>query len=151
MEIEILKLIVTEGDLADLFQKNPTAGSVVRELEIRIETDGVRLKGKYPFALMTIPFDTFWKPMIQSGNLHIKLERINLVGMPASMLQGAFMKAIKKMTAREAGVEVEGTEIVIHVEKALQARGLSLRTNLRDVSCLPGQLILQSFPEASAV
>lgn len=144
MEIQTLQLTITEEDLTQMMTQHQPKDVPLRELQVRIELGGIRLKGKYPMGLMTIPFDTFWQPTVENGIAHVTLEEVSIVGMPAGLLQGVFLGNIRRLTANEPGVEVEGNVVKVDVEKGLAAKGIPLKLNLKKIICQSAKMILES-------
>jgi hypothetical protein len=143
MDIQSLRLLVTEADAMQIATRALGADPPVRNLRVRITAEGIHVSGDYPTLFVQVPFETVWEPSIRGGEVHVRLGRLKVVGLPVGMFRGAVMGALSR-AAREPGIRVEGNVLMVDVDVFLQKRGVPVRTNLRAVECAAGQLTVEA-------
>lgn len=126
MLIQSLTLLVTDADLKSLLDKNPPPGPAVADLAARFTPDGVVVTGRYPTPFMAVPFEILWHVTPEGPRVRAKLANVRVLGLPAGVLTGAMMKAIRDAMAGKAGVAVESDAVVVHAGEAAKPYGLDL-------------------------
>ena len=144
MEIHALKLVVTDVDLNELARKQLPKGAPVRNLRVRIEDGLLRVGGDYRGMLIPVPFDTAWELSVRERRVCVRLAGVTVVGLPVNMLRGMILSGFARLAAKEASVRVEGDTLLVDVDGLMQAHGVLLRTNLKSIRCLPGQIVLEA-------
>jgi hypothetical protein len=144
MEIQSLRLLITEQELNDIAAKEAvTGGSPVRDVSVRLTSEGVRIKGKY-HMMMPMPFDTLWIVSVQGGKIAARLSEAKVVGFGAGMLKGVLMDMICETVQADGALRVDGDTLWIDLDRLLAVRGFPARTNLTAVRCSDGQLFIES-------
>jgi hypothetical protein len=156
MEIQALRLLLTEQDLQELADQQLPSGEGMRSLRVRITPEGVIVSGVYPTSLMDMPFETLWQPAVLDGKLRVRLARVstgsgvsdfaldlfNLISPGA--VRGTVMNQIADLIKGDDTYRIEGDTIVVDPERFLEGQGIRVRVNLAAVGCLPGELVLES-------
>jgi hypothetical protein len=156
MEIQALRLLVTERDLAELAARGPVAPRGVKDLRLRITPEGVLLTGVYPTSFLEVPFATLWQLGVRDGKLTATLTRLHtgpgphnvaldFLGMlGAGSVRGLVMSGIARAVRHQDAVRVEGETVVVDADRLAARQGLPLRTHLTAVRCGPGSLVLEA-------
>jgi hypothetical protein len=143
MEIQVLKLLVSEQEVNDLVAREAASGGAVRDISVRFGAEGISIKGKYQM-LMPMPFETLWKVGVERGKIVAQLVDAKVVGFPAAMLKGALMSLVVESIQGDGALESQGDTLRVDVDRLLAQRGFPARTNLTSVHCDGGQLIIES-------
>lgn len=143
MEIQSLKLLVSEKEINDLLAREAASGGAVRDLSVRFGAEGISIKGRYQMV-MPMPFDTLWKIGVDAGKIVAQLVDAKVVGFPAAMLKGSLMSLIVESIQADGALESQGDTLRIDLDRILAQRGFPARTNLTGVHCAGGQLVIES-------
>jgi hypothetical protein len=157
MEIQALRLLLTEQDLQELADREMPGGEGLRALRLRIVPEGVVVSGTYLTSLMDLPFETLWHPSVLDGQLRVRLARVstgsgmsdfaldvfNLLSPGA--VRGTVMNQIASLVKGDATFRIEGDTIVVDPEQLLARQGFVVRVNLAAVYCAEGQLVFESL------
>jgi hypothetical protein len=143
MEIQSLKVLVTEQDLSTFALQALRENDQVSDVRVSITPDAVVLAGVYRL-MMRVSFETRWSVEVRSGKLAATLRDLKAGGFGAGMLKGVLMSLLQSHASREEGVEVTGDTIVVDPDRLLAGRGFVVRTNLFCVRKEMGKLILAS-------
>src|SRR5947209_17391048 len=108
MDIQLLKLLVTEQDINTIVTKVLGNKPQVREVKVSLGPEGVHVNGVYPTAFMSVRFQTLWEVSVQAGKVAARLADLKVVGLPVTMLRPAIMAAIAEAVAKEESVQVQG-------------------------------------------
>jgi hypothetical protein len=144
MEIQALKLLVTEDSVNRLVADHTPKDVPVQKLVVRLTPEGVRVQGEYPTVFMKVAFESLWTLAAAAGQLEVQLADVKVSGFPATMLRGVIFKMLKESVPREPGLSVEGETLRISIEQFLAAKGLPLKANLRGVVCSLGSLVIEA-------
>jgi hypothetical protein len=142
MEIQALKVVITETDLNELAQKHLPDDQSLDDVQIRIAADGITLKGKYQLFI-NVSFETQWEVGVQEGKLTARLANIRAMGMPGSIFKSAVLKLVGDAAKAEPWLAVEQELLIVDVDRALMTRGLRGKTNLTRVLCQAGLMIFE--------
>ena len=143
MEIQVLKLAISEQDLNDLIPELLGPNQQVKDLRIRVSPEGVQISGIYQL-MIGVHFDALWRPAIWDGGLlAISLADFKVVGFGGSMLKGAVMSALGDLAAQKEGVHVDGDTLVIEPDHIMLRKGLPVKTNLTAVYCDTGWVVVE--------
>lgn len=140
MEVEALKLLIAEEDINALLSKFLRAKRKVAEVRVEVLSEGIKVSGIYQ-AIVRVPFETLWSISICGGKI-----AVCLVKMTAGKLGISFGKEtlLKTLASRNHAIKVEGETILFDVDLVLAQKGIPLRTNLAEVHCRRGHLIIES-------
>jgi hypothetical protein len=144
MELQSLKLVLTDADLNAMARRFLPPNAPVTNVQLSIADGAVQVSGTYPKLMLSIPFSTTWQPSIDNGKFRLKLSASRVVGLPASLLHGIFLDAFRKAATKAVGMRVEEDGIVIDLDAILADRGIPLRTNLKSVSCEAGRMTIEA-------
>jgi len=143
MEIQALKLVVSEQELNRMAAHAPLSGAPVRDLSVRLTPEGVHVKGKYQ-AWISMNFETLWKVDVQQGKIVAHLADVKVVGLPAAKIKGMLTESICGALDADGAVEADGDTMRIDLDQMLALRGFPARTNLTGIRCEMGQIIIES-------
>jgi hypothetical protein len=143
MELQALKLLVTEQDLNALLKKYLPADQPLENVTIRIAPEGIYVSGEYPL-FVRVAFETLWAPDIQAGKVIARLEGLKAMGLPATLFKSAVMKVIEDAVEKENWLTFDGDAVVADVDRLLAGEGIKVKTNLRAVRCQAGTLLIEA-------
>jgi hypothetical protein len=146
MEIQALKLFVTEEEINDLLTKFLPPDLPVQDLVVRLTPDGVVVQGVYPTLLVKMAFETLWEVTAAGPEVEARLANVKVAGLPAGKLRGLLVKMIRDAAAPEPGVRVQDESLRVDLEEALRAKGLPLQVNFTAVRCSLKSLVLEAGP-----
>jgi hypothetical protein len=144
MDIEALRLVVSEEEVNTLLTQNLPRDSGIEDLRITFTPEGVQVRGKYPTMLMRISFETFWTVSVGEGLLVARLSDIKVSGLPAGKLRGVLLGMLTDTLTQHSGVIVQGDVVQIDINKALQAKDVPVRIRLSAVRCTTGRLVIEA-------
>ena len=159
MEIQALRLVLTDQDLHRMAVQGLNADFPVRELRVRVRPEGIAFSGVYPTSIVDVPFAILWQPSVRGGLLAVRLAAIQtgngdggldvfgLLGPGA--VRGTVMNAVARAVQGEDSIEVHGETILVNPDRLAARRGWLLRTNLTAVQCQDGRLVLEAAALAS--
>jgi hypothetical protein len=150
MELQALKLLVTEHDLSNLATKALELNEQLSDLEVRITTEAVVVAGVV-HLFMRVPFETFWWPAVRDGKLTATLLELKVVGLPAGMLKGVLLRMLADEAEKEDALRIEGETVFVDADRLLVKNGLDLRMNLSALHCTPGQLVVEAASDGRSV
>jgi hypothetical protein len=140
MHLENLKLVITETDLNEFALKFLPPHAKVRNLSVRVTTRGVTVAGTYDAGL-SIPFETLWEVLLCEGHLAARLAALKTgflsLGFGQSYLVSAIAAAARLIGRR-------GDLLLLDVDAILAERGVPLRTNLSEIHCEQGKLVIEA-------
>jgi hypothetical protein len=156
MEIQALRLLITEQDLLTLATRDGPADLPVRDLGLRITPDGVHLSGVYPTSFLEVPFTTLWHLSLRGGRIaahlgsiqtgngagDLALDVFSLISPGA--VRGTLMNAIAGAINGEDAFCVEGETVFLDAECLAAQNGWQVRLNLIAVHCGEGAIIIES-------
>jgi hypothetical protein len=144
MEIVSLKLWLSEEDLNKLIAKHTPPDQPIRDLQVKLHPEGVRVTGAYPVTFFNVRFDTLWALSVQAGRLVAHLAELKVAGAPAGLVRGMLMEMLGAQLEEEEGVRVEGENIVVDPDALIGRLGLTGRTNLTAVRCEAGRIVIEA-------
>jgi hypothetical protein len=147
MEILALKAALTEDDVNGLVARHLGADLPVRDLRVRLTSEGVHVAGTYPVAFFNVKFDTLWTLSVRGRELAAHLAGLQVAGAPAGVVRGTLMEMVAANIEQEQGFRVDGETILVDVDALLSRVGLVSQTNLRAVRCEAGRLIIEGGTE----
>jgi hypothetical protein len=150
MEIQALKLLVSEDTVNRLVAEHTPKDLPVQKFAVSLTPEGVRVQGEYPTVFMKVAFESMWTLAVRGGQLEVSLAEVKVSGFPATMLRGVIFKILKEYIPREPGLTIEGETLRINIEQFLAAKGLPLQVNLRGVVCGLGRLVIVAGTEDPA-
>jgi hypothetical protein len=146
MEIQALKLFVTEDEINDILATFLPSDLPVQDLGVRLTPEGVVVQGVYPTLLVKMAFETLWEVAAAGPEVEARLANVKVAGLPAGKLRGLLVKLIRDAASRQPGLRVQGESLRVNVEEALRAKDLPLKVNFTAVRCGPNSLVLEAGP-----
>jgi hypothetical protein len=144
MEIHALRAIITEKDLNELAARHLPDDQPVEDITIRIAADGVRLTGVYPL-FVNVRFETHWQLGVRgNGRITATLASFKAMGIPGNVFKSAILKFIADAAKGESWLSVEQDTIVVDVDGMLLKNGLNARTNIGNITCHEGAVVVES-------
>ena len=144
MHIQSLRLRVTDADVSALLDQFRPEDGPVEDLGVRLTPEGVIVAGVYPALMMKVAFETVWEVRAAGPALEVRLAHVKVAGLPAGVLRGVLFRLARDAAAAAPGVRVESETIHVHLEEALQARGVPLRVNVVAVHSGDGWLTVEA-------
>lgn len=144
MEIQSLKLFLTDDDLATLLAKYPPPGEAIDELKARFTPEGVIVSGRYPTPFFPVAFETTWQVVAAGPEVRAKLASVRVLGLPGNVLGGALMKMIRDAVEGKPGVRVENDSVVVHVGEGAKSMGHELKVNFSAVRLSIGAAVIEA-------
>jgi hypothetical protein len=144
MEVQALKLLVTEDEVNELIKRHLTDTGSIENLRVRLTPEGVVVQGEYPTFLMKMAFETVWELTAVGPELQARLAALRVKGLPAGLLKGVLMGMIRDTLAGLPGVQVQDDAVCIHAVEAALAHTIPLRVCFTAVRCSIGALVLEA-------
>ena len=144
MEIQSLKLFLTDGDLAVLLALAPPPGEPIEELKAGFTPEGVIVSGRYPTPFFPVAFETAWQVEGAGPEVRARLASVRVLGLPGNVLGGALMKMIRDAVEGKPGIRVENDAVVIHVGQVAKAHGIDLTVNFTTVRLSVGAAVIEA-------
>jgi hypothetical protein len=139
MEIEALRLIVSDRDLNEIADRFLSPHDAIRGLHIAVIPDGIRVSGKYQ-KVIGIPFETLWQVSASDGKICARFEKVRAGFLSLGIVKGYVLDAIAAATTR---LQVKDQTVIFDVDALFQDHGWPLRTNLSSIRCHHGHLVLE--------
>ena len=143
MELQALKLLVTQQDINELLARYLTGDIGLENVQVRIAPEGVYVTGDYPM-LVRVSFETLWELDAQAGKVRARLAGLKAMGLPATVFKNAVLKAIEEAVLNEAWLSFENDTMIVDLDRLLAEKGIQAKTNLNSVQCLAGDVIIES-------
>jgi hypothetical protein len=144
MEIQSLKLFLTDDDLQALAAKAPPPGEPIEDLKARFTPEGVVVTGRYPTPFFAVAFETTWRLEAAGPEVRAKLADVRVLGLPGNVLGGALMKMVRDAVEGRPGVRVESDSVVVHVGEAARAQGVDLLVRFAAVRLSVGAAVIEA-------
>src|SRR5437016_5949747 len=133
MEIQALKVVITEQDVNALVKKHWPDDQPVEEVAIRLTADGLVVKGVYPLFI-DVSFETRWALGVQAGKVSARLTNLRALVIPGNIFKSAILKLIGDAARSESWLQVEDDTVLVDVDRVLQKNGLPAKTNLTRIA-----------------
>jgi len=143
MEIQALKLLVTQQDLNELVKKHLPEDQPLENVHIRVAPEGVYVTGEYPL-LFRVGFETLWELETQAGMLLARLTGLKAMGLSATVFKSAVMKAIEEAAQEKDWLAFDEDVVAVDVDRLLAAEGIAMKTNLSAVRCRAEALVIEA-------
>jgi hypothetical protein len=144
MEIQALRLLITEATANELVKRHLPEAGAVEGLRVRLTPEGVVVQGEYPTFMMKMAFETLWELAVSGPELVARLASARVAGLPANIFKGALMKMVRDAASQGPGVRVSEDAIFLNVEQAAGVAGAPLRVRFTAVRCSIGALVLEA-------
>ena len=140
MEVQSLRLSVSDADLNHLAHKAFSWPEEIRDLRFAVVPEGLRVVGSYQ-QYIAIPFQMLWQVSVSEGKVTARIARVSAGFLSLGFIKGYLLKLI----AAASSVVVSADTLVFDVDALLAHSGWPVRTNLTSIRCNYGSLILQGF------
>jgi hypothetical protein len=147
MEIQALRLLITEQDLNEVAARKLPLDEEVRKVRIRLGPEGMYVSGVYRM-LVNVAFETLWALQITDGKLTARLADFKALGIPVMLFKSMVMTAVKDAITRNDAIQVDEDVVFVDVDRLLAREGMSVRTNLTRVHLGSGSLVLEAAQAA---
>jgi hypothetical protein len=139
MEIQLLKLSVTDADLNQLASRIFVWPDAICDVGLAVIPGGVRVTGIYR-RVIGIPFQMLWQLSVSEGKIGARIERVR-----AGLISISFIKKylLNRITAGTNIVNRDGM-LVFDVDALVADNGWPVRLNFTSIHCNLGSLILES-------
>lgn len=141
MEIQSLKITMTEADLNALLKKLKPGDAPIENLEVQLAPEGLTIKGVYPM-FMKVSFEAQWEVGIKEGNIAAKLNSLRAMGMPGNLFKSALMGIIDNAAKDKPGIRIDGDTILVDLDAVLKGEGIEAQTRLSAIDCQAGQITI---------
>ena len=142
MDIEVLRLRTTDEELTMLARENTPADAGVKDLEIRIQAEGIIISGKYTGMLVPISFETLFEPAITEGIVEARLATVKVAGFAANNIRKVLLNMLTDMIEQQPGITVKNDTIRLDLVALLEGYELPVRVVPKSLYCRPGFLVI---------
>jgi hypothetical protein len=142
-----LYVSIPEAEINEVLSRFLPPDLSVKNLCIHLTPQGLVLHGEYPTRLLTISFEILWEVAAIAGNAQAKLTGIKVAGLPAGLLRGLLLSAIRDATKEHPAVVVENDTVRLDVKQLLLAWQSFVRIELKAVRTVAGSLIIEAGPD----
>ena len=147
MQIQSLKLTLTDADLAALLTGKIPPGEGIEDVQARLTPEGVVLAGKYVAGFgFKMPFETLWKLEAAGTEVHARLDNVKVSGLPvpAGMIRSGLLAAVRERAQAHPGVRVTDEAVIVDLPAAALARGGELRVHFTSVRLGDGTAVIEA-------
>jgi len=144
MEIESLKLVVTDADANRLLAEFAPKDLEVENVRVSFTSAGILVTGDTSALLFKVSFETLWDVSALEGHFVAQLRALKVAGIPAGRLRGVILKVLRDTVQGQPGVTVLEEMIRVEINEVLKTRDIPLRVQLRTVRCADGAIVLEA-------
>jgi hypothetical protein len=145
MEIQSLKLFLTNADLCNLLLQNLPEQEGIEDLETRFTPQGVVVQARYYAGFgFRVPFETVWQVEPAASALRIQLTKLNVGGMPANLFQGTLLGMIRDAIANHPGLSMENDTLLVDIATLARSAGLELKICFTEVRLSIGTAVIEA-------
>jgi hypothetical protein len=148
MEIQALKLFVTEAEANDYARRVLKDTEGVEGLQVKLMPEGLIVQGQYAMSFFKVPFETTWEVSAAGPEVVARLASVRVAGLPAGVLKGALMKMMRDTTEGQPGIRVQDDTVRIDVVEVARAHQVPLRLALTAVRLSIGAAVIEAGPVA---
>jgi hypothetical protein len=145
MEIQSLRVRVSEAEANNQLRRVPARVLPAEDLSIGFSSEGVLIRGRYRVLVMPVAFETVWQVQAVGGKVQARLHDVRLAGLPAATFRGALLGMLEEQLNSLPGITLVDREtILFDVAAAAAALGLNVRLHLTSVRTEPGAITLEA-------
>ena len=126
MDIQQLKVVLTEQDLNDLARQHMPPEVAVEDLEIHIQPEGVTVKGMYQ-VFVPVSFEVLWELAVDGAMVTARLAKFRTMGMPTNVLKSLIMNLIADAAKKEKWLQIQGDVVRADIDGLLKTHGLTAK------------------------
>ena len=144
MDIQSLRVFVSEAELQDLALKLQPLEAPVKNLTVRVTPEGVQVSGEAT-VMMTLPFESLWLPTVVDGQVVVQLVNLNAAGFPATLFRSLVLSMLKD-AVKEPFITTTEEAIVVDVQEFIRREKLpiALRFEVQAVRCVQGGIFAEA-------
>ena len=146
MEIQALRVLITEEELNDWLSKLPRLPGRIRHLEVKLFPEGISVRGTYQWGIR-ISFETLWEALICEAKPAARLRKFAAGGLGFGWAKAYVLEAIASQIHWS---RLEGDMLLFEFDPLLRAKGIDIRPNLRTIQCGHGHLVIESSKSDTA-
>ena len=143
MELQSLKIVVTDADANQLLAEFAPKDLEARNLCVGFTPGGVRISGDTQALLFTVSFETLWEVALVEGGVLARLSALKVAGVPAGKLRGVLLKVLRDAVAGRPGFVFEGEAVRVDVNQVLRAHRIPLQVALRAIRLADGTVTVE--------
>jgi hypothetical protein len=143
IEIQALKLRISEQALDRVIPQILAQNPQLRELRLRLTPDGAVVSGVY-HMVVNVAFSAVWALSVQGGQLAARLGELKVSGLGGGMLKPALLSALGGAVKKEDGMRLDGETLMVDIDRVLGRHGLDLRSNLAAIQCGDGYVLVEA-------
>jgi hypothetical protein len=143
MEIQSLKVLITEQDLNSWVAQSLPKDQPVEDLQIRLVPEGLVVSGVYPL-FVNVSFESHWELAVRDGLVTAKLSRAKALGLPVTVFRSVVTRALAEAVGHAKWLRIDDDTVVLDVDALLAENGVTARTNLTAVRCQSAALIVEA-------
>jgi hypothetical protein len=144
MEIQSLKVSLTDADIAGLAAEHMPKNDSIEGLQVRLTPEGVLLQGRYATGFgFKVPFETVWQLTAAGPRIEVKLDTIKVAGLPGGMLRTVLMRMVHDNVENQAGISVAEDTIQIDIPAIAKSHGAEVRVNFTAVRMSAGTAVVE--------
>ena len=144
MELQSLKLIVTDTDANQLLREFAPKDLEIGKPAIHFTAEGVRVTGETTALLFKVSFETLWTVALADGCVVARLNSLKVAGIPAGKLRGVLLKVLRDALPKEPGIRVEDEVVRVDLNEVLRKREVPLLVRLTAVRCVEGSIVIEA-------
>lgn len=147
MIVNSLMLVVEADDLQRIFSRITGDVDKIKDLSIALAPGKIVIGGKLSVGL-SIPFKTTWQACIvdegRAAALTLAGVSVAMVGMGDEMITSQVLAAIAGKLKQYDYLRVEGKEIIVELQPALSAHGITLNAKLQRLEISTSGVLLEA-------
>lgn len=145
MEIQSLRLVVTDADVSSLAAELIPEQDGLDRLAFRFTPAGLILSGSYSTGFgITVEFETLWEVRAAGASVQLHLADIKVGGFPAKLLRGVLLRLIRDVIEGHEGLAMDGETLVAHIPSIARRNGLHLDVYLTRIHLGPTVMIIEA-------
>jgi hypothetical protein len=144
MDLELLRLVISEDDLNRELAANQPADLSIEDLSVKVLPDGILVSGRYALMVVGLTFETTWKLAVKGDVIEARLSDLQVAGFPASKLRSLLLKVLYDSIPPKRGVRVEDDVLSVNLTELLAAEKVPLRVKLAGIDCQTGKLVVRA-------
>jgi hypothetical protein len=144
MEIQSLKLFVTEEEANEWVRRVVPDPDPIENLYLKLTPDGVLFQGSYSAMMFKTSFETQWQLSVSGPEIIARLIAVKIAGLPAGMFKGVLLRMIRDAVATQPGVRIQDECVRVHAEEVTRTLQVPLRVSFTCVRCSIASLVLEA-------
>jgi hypothetical protein len=141
MEIQALKLSLSEHDLNELLRRYLPPDQPIEELAVRVSPNGLTVSGVYPLFI-NVHFETRWALSLDQGQVAARLDNFKAMGVPGNIFKSAIVKMIEDAAGAEEWIQIKGDTIRVDVDRCIGKYAFAAKTHFKALECRPGEILI---------